>query len=95
MNTEYIAGDAARDARRFGRVLGQGRGHAAEAARQAGVEPVIAEGDGAFYAPKLDFIVQDAIGREWTCGTLQLDYVLPERLGAEYMSPRTGPSRAR
>ncbi|MFY8139227.1 MAG: threonine--tRNA ligase, partial [Caulobacter sp.] len=57
-----------------------------EAARLAGVDPVIAEGDGAFYAPKLDFIVQDAIGREWTCGTLQLDYVLPERLGAEYIA---------
>ncbi|MDI1282715.1 threonine--tRNA ligase [Brevundimonas sp.] len=56
-----------------------------EAARLAGVEPVIAEGDGAFYAPKLDFIVKDAIGREWTCGTLQLDYVLPERLNAEYV----------
>ncbi|HEX8234129.1 MAG TPA: threonine--tRNA ligase [Caulobacteraceae bacterium] len=56
-----------------------------EAARLAGVEPVIAEGDGAFYAPKLDFVVKDAIGREWTCGTLQLDYVLPERLGAEYV----------
>jgi threonyl-tRNA synthetase len=50
------------------------------------VEPVIAEGDGAFYAPKLDFIVRDAIGRTWTCGTLQLDYVLPERLGAEYVA---------
>ena len=58
----------------------------AEAARAAGVEPVIAEGDGAFYAPKLDFIVKDAIGREWTCGTLQLDYVLPERLDAEYVA---------
>jgi threonyl-tRNA synthetase len=57
----------------------------AEAAAPGGVEPVIAEGDGAFYAPKLDFIVQDAIGREWTCGTLQLDYVLPERLDAEYV----------
>ena len=57
-----------------------------EAARLAGVEPVIAEGDGAFYAPKLDFIVKDAIGREWTCGTLQLDYVLPERLDAEYVA---------
>jgi threonyl-tRNA synthetase len=55
------------------------------AARKAGIEPVIAEGDGAFYAPKLDFIVKDAIGREWTCGTIQLDYVLPERLGAEYV----------
>lgn len=56
----------------------------ANAARKAGIEPVIAEGDGAFYAPKLDFIVKDAIGREWTCGTIQLDYVLPERLNAEY-----------
>lgn len=56
----------------------------ANAARKAGIEPVIAEGDGAFYAPKLDFVVKDAIGREWTCGTIQLDYVLPERLNAEY-----------
>jgi threonyl-tRNA synthetase len=56
------------------------------AARAAGVEPVIAEGDGAFYAPKLDFVVKDAIGREWTCGTIQLDYMLPERLGAEYVA---------
>jgi threonyl-tRNA synthetase len=56
------------------------------AARLAGIEPVIAAGDGAFYAPKLDFIVKDAIGREWTCGTIQLDYVLPERLGAEYIA---------
>ncbi|WP_339871866.1 threonine--tRNA ligase [uncultured Brevundimonas sp.] len=56
-----------------------------DASRKAGIEPVIAEGDGAFYAPKLDFIVKDAIGRTWTCGTLQLDYVLPERLNAEYI----------
>ena len=56
------------------------------AARAAGYEPVIAEGDGAFYAPKLDFIVRDAIGRQWTCGTIQLDYVMPERLDAEYVA---------
>jgi threonyl-tRNA synthetase len=55
------------------------------AARKAGVEPVIAEGDGAFYAPKLDFQLKDAIGRIWTCGTIQLDYVLPDRLDAEYV----------
>jgi len=55
------------------------------AARQAGVEPEIAEGDGAFYAPKLDFDLKDAIGRSWTCGTIQLDYVLPDRLDAEYV----------
>ena len=57
----------------------------ATAARMAGIEPVIAEGDGAFYAPKLDFVLKDAIGRTWTCGTIQLDYVLPERLEAEYV----------
>ena len=61
-------------------------GMLAEAARKADVEPLIAEGDGAFYAPKLDFIVKDAIGRLWTCGTLQLDYMLPERLDAEYVA---------
>lgn len=55
------------------------------AARKAGVEPLIAEGDGAFYAPKLDFVIKDGIGREWTIGTLQLDYVLPDRLDAEYV----------
>jgi threonyl-tRNA synthetase len=56
-----------------------------EAARAAGVEPVIAKGEGAFYAPKLDFQLKDAIGRIWTCGTIQLDYVLPDRLDAEYV----------
>jgi threonyl-tRNA synthetase len=55
------------------------------AARKAGVEPVPLEGDGAFYAPKLDFQLKDAIGRIWTCGTIQNDYVLPERLGAEFV----------
>jgi len=58
----------------------------AESARAAGTEPVVTEGDGAFYAPKLDFIVKDAIVREWTCGTIQLDYVLPERLDASYIA---------
>ncbi len=63
------------------------------AARAAGVEPVIAEGDGAFYAPKLDFSVKDAIGREWTIGTIQLDYVLPDRLDAEYVGEDGGKHR--
>ncbi|HWW26612.1 MAG TPA: threonine--tRNA ligase [Caulobacter sp.] len=86
MTTKYIA-LATRPELRAGsdEFWDKAEGMLAEAARLAGVEPVIAEGDGAFYAPKLDFIVQDAIGREWTCGTLQLDYVLPERLGAEYI----------
>ncbi len=87
METRYIA-LATRPEVRAGsdEFWDRAEGMLADAAKQAGVEPVIAEGDGAFYAPKLDFIVQDAIGREWTCGTLQLDYVLPERLGAEYIA---------
>ncbi len=46
---------------------------------------VIDPGEGAFYGPKLDFKLTDAIGREWQCGTFQCDFVLPERLGAEYV----------
>ena len=42
-------------------------------------------GEGAFYGPKLEFVLTDAIGREWQCGTLQVDFVLPERLGANYI----------
>jgi threonyl-tRNA synthetase len=45
----------------------------------------ISPGDGAFYGPKLAFIIRDAIGREWGCGTLQLDFNLPERLDANYI----------
>ncbi len=44
-----------------------------------------APGDGAFYGPKLEFHIRDAIGRSWTCGTIQLDFVLPERLDATYI----------
>lgn len=42
-------------------------------------------GDGAFYGPKLDFVLKDAIGREWQCGTFQVDFIVPERLGAVYI----------
>jgi threonyl-tRNA synthetase len=57
----------------------------ADALRSAGLEFGIAEGDGAFYGPKLEFHLTDAIGRTWQVGTLQLDYVLPERLDATYV----------
>jgi threonyl-tRNA synthetase len=50
-----------------------------------GYEYVLAPGDGAFYGPKLEFHVRDAIGRSWTCATLQMDFVLPERLDATYV----------
>ncbi|MFN9936044.1 MAG: threonine--tRNA ligase [Hyphomonadaceae bacterium] len=56
----------------------------ADALTSVGVDFVIAEGDGAFYGPKLEFHLTDAIGRTWQCGTFQLDYVLPERLDAVY-----------
>ncbi len=54
------------------------------AAEAAGVRLVENPGEGAFYGPKLEFSLRDAIGRIWQCGTLQLDFVLPERLDAEY-----------
>ncbi|ABD44575.1 threonine--tRNA ligase [Ehrlichia chaffeensis str. Heartland] len=62
----------------------------AEAALKKSVEVanlsyVLNPGDGAFYGPKLEFTLKDAIGREWQCGTLQMDFVLPERLGAYYI----------
>ncbi|MFP6745084.1 MAG: threonine--tRNA ligase [Alphaproteobacteria bacterium] len=56
-----------------------------DAAQQAGVTYELNPGDGAFYGPKLDFVLRDAIGREWQCGTLQADFVLPERLDASYI----------
>ncbi|NQE63387.1 threonine--tRNA ligase [Caulobacter sp. RHG1] len=56
------------------------------AAEAAGETLVLQEGEGAFYGPKLEFSLKDAIGRVWQCGTLQLDFVLPERLDAEYVS---------
>jgi threonyl-tRNA synthetase len=55
------------------------------AAEAAGEVLEFLPGEGAFYGPKLEFHLKDAIGRTWQCGTLQLDFVLPERLGAEYV----------
>lgn len=55
------------------------------ACRALGINPVLNPGDGAFYGPKLDFVVKDAIGREWQTGTFQCDFNLPKRLGAEYV----------
>ena len=56
-----------------------------EACALAGVEYELNPGEGAFYGPKLEFVLRDAIGRDWQCGTLQVDFVLPERLDAEYV----------
>ena len=55
------------------------------ATRKAGIEPELNPGEGAFYGPKLEFVLTDAIGRDWQCGTHQVDFVLPERLDATYI----------
>ena len=52
----------------------------------AGLEYTLNPGEGAFYGPKLEFVLRDAIGRDWQCGTLQVDFVLPERLDAEFVA---------
>ncbi|HIC81573.1 MAG TPA: threonine--tRNA ligase, partial [Kiloniellaceae bacterium] len=56
-----------------------------DAVREAGLEYSLNPGEGAFYGPKLEFVLRDAIGRDWQCGTFQVDFVLPERLGASYV----------
>ncbi len=56
--------------------------HAVEA---AGLPYTLNPGEGAFYGPKLEFVLRDALGRDWQCGTLQVDFVMPERLGASYI----------
>lgn len=56
----------------------------ADAIKSVGKDYTLNEGDGAFYGPKLDFYLQDSLGRVWQCGTIQLDYQLPGRFGIEY-----------
>ena len=74
-------------------VWDQAEGALKEACRIAGVEYVLNPGEGAFYGPKLEFVLRDAIGRDWQCGTLQVDFVLPERLDAEYVAEDGGRKR--
>ena len=59
----------------------------ADAMRAAGLDFEINEGDGAFYGPKIDFKLRDSIGRTWQCGTIQLDFQLPERFDITYIGP--------
>ncbi len=56
-----------------------------EATEAAGLDYSLNPGEGAFYGPKLEFVLRDTIGRDWQCGTLQVDFVLPERLDASYV----------
>ena len=57
-----------------------------DATAAAGLDTELNPGEGAFYGPKLEFVLRDAIGRDWQCGTLQVDFVLPDRLDAEYVA---------
>ena len=59
-----------------------------DAAIKSGIDFSINPGEGAFYGPKLEFVLVDALGRDWQCGTIQADFVLPERLGALYINDR-------
>ena len=53
--------------------------------KASGCDYIISPGDGAFYGPKIEYTLKDAIGRQWQCGTIQVDFSMPERLGAEYV----------
>ncbi len=63
------------------------------AVEAAGLSYTLNPGEGAFYGPKLEFVLRDALGRDWQCGTLQLDFVLPERLDASYVGEDGGRHR--
>ncbi|WP_459614414.1 threonine--tRNA ligase [Bordetella sp. 2513F-2] len=58
-----------------------------ESLRRTGCEFEISPGEGAFYGPKIEYTLKDAIGRHWQCGTIQVDFSMPARLGAEYVDP--------
>ena len=67
-------------------VWDQAEGALLSASKAAGLDVILNPGEGAFYGPKLEFVLRDAIGRDWQCGTLQVDFVLPERLDANYVA---------
>ncbi|HSH91861.1 MAG TPA: threonine--tRNA ligase [Ramlibacter sp.] len=61
-----------------------------EALRRSGVEFEVSPGDGAFYGPKIEYTLKDALGRQWQCGTMQVDFNTAERLGADYVTETSG-----
>jgi threonyl-tRNA synthetase len=61
-----------------------------EALRRSGCDFVVSPGDGAFYGPKIEYTLKDAIGRQWQCGTMQVDFNTAERLGGEYVTETSG-----
>lgn len=85
---DVVVGFSTRPAVREGadEVWDRAEGALRAAADAAGLAYRIQPGEGAFYGPKLEFVLKDAHGREWQCGTIQLDFVLPERLDARYVA---------
>ena len=86
--TEILYKVATRPAARIGSDADWDKAEAAliESLRASNCEFTIAPGDGAFYGPKVEYTLKDAIGRQWQCGTMQVDFSMPERLGAEYVA---------
>ena len=85
---EFVVKFSDRPDERVGKdaVWDQAEGALQDAAVAAGLDLELNPGEGAFYGPKLEFVLRDAIGRDWQCGTLQVDFVLPERLDASYVA---------
>ena len=85
--TEIIYKVATRPEQRIGSDESWDKAEAAlfESLRRANCAFEVAPGDGAFYGPKIEYTLKDAIGRQWQCGTIQVDFSMPERLGAEYV----------
>ena len=79
---------ATRPAQRIGSdaIWDKAEGALIESLQRSGCDYVIAPGDGAFYGPKIEYTLKDAIGREWQCGTMQVDFSMAERLDAEYVA---------
>lgn len=89
--TDYIAQVSLRDPNDKAKYIGsdenweKAESAIIEAAKEKGLKTVVELGEAAFYGPKLDFMVKDALGRKWQLGTIQVDYNLPERFGLEYI----------
>jgi len=60
----------------------------ASSLKKAGIEYTVQEGEGAFYGPKIEFLIQDSMGRVWQCGTIQIDFFMPENFGLEYVTSK-------
>jgi threonyl-tRNA synthetase len=85
--TDIIYKIATRPAQRIGSDESWDRAEDAlmQSLKASGCDYIISPGDGAFYGPKIEYTLKDAIGRQWQCGTIQVDFSMPERLGAEYV----------